>query len=161
MADPERRSVRITRQERSGGQRVPITRKQWRDHAQADPELRFDGEDSVRWTGLAAGEFCLLVWRDGQIEALDPPPRLATKMAAVAEGLHAVAVGDRGEIYHPGGGSSPPVPEDVLARERELAAKNRPGGPLRLDPLTWQIVAWGFAAVMVLFAALVAVIVVR
>ena len=55
-------------------------------------------------------EFCLLVWRDGEIEAVNPPPALVKKMAEVAAALGAVAQGDRGEIYGTQGGSTAPSP---------------------------------------------------
>jgi hypothetical protein len=158
---PDRKSVRITRRERDAGERVPIARKAWRDIVHADPELKPDGEDSVRWSGLAADEFCLLVWRDGEIEALDPPPTLVKKMAELAVGFDAVAQGDHGEIYDAKGGSTAALPEAALARAKEIAEKKRRRGPLWRDPLSWQIIAWAFAGLVVLLAAFIMLMVTR
>jgi hypothetical protein len=159
MAEIQR--IRITHLERENGKKVPITRKTWHDYVQDHPELKPDGEDSARWTGLGKDEFCLLVWRDGEIEALNPPPALVKKMAELAAGIGAVAQGERGELYDAQGGSTAPVPSQVALRAKDLAGKERPPEPRRLDPLTWQIVAWGFFGGIAVFATIVFVILAR
>jgi hypothetical protein len=135
--------VRITRGEHPGGQKHPITRKDWLACYEADPELKVDGTDSIRWTGLRADEFCLLVWRDGDIEAIDPPPELEAKMAALAASLDANI--KTHEKLH----------EDYLARKQPRR------GPTHADPLTWQIYVYGFSAAVLLLVAIVLLMMTR
>ncbi len=113
----------------------PISRSEWRECVAADPELRPDGEDSVLWSRLAAHEFTLLVWRDGGIEARDPTPELLAKMERMAHAFHAAVVDD-----------------EELRRIADGKPKPR-RGPLRLDPLQWQIVAYLSALIVVVAAA--------
>ena len=110
---------------------------------EADPELRPDGQDCVRWTGLRPDEFCLLVWRNGDIEAIEPPPELAEKMSALADRLDAtVATADK-------------------LLETYIAKRKPRDGPTHRDPLTWQIFAYGFSAMALLLAAIVVMMVTR
>ncbi|HLX25282.1 MAG TPA: hypothetical protein VKR38_18175 [Usitatibacter sp.] len=113
----------------------PITRSEWRECVAADPELRPDGEDSVLWSRLAPHEFTLLVWRDGGIEARDPTPELLAKMERMAHAFRA-AVRD----------------DEELRRIAERKPKPR-RGPLRLDPLQWQVVSYLVAAIVIIGAA--------
>jgi hypothetical protein len=99
---------------------------------EGDPELRPDGTDSAVW--LVAHEFTLLAWREGGIEARDPTPELLEKMRRMAIALHAAVHDDR-EIQ-------------LLAEPKPKP----PRGPLRLDPLQWQIVSYLFAAVLIVVA---------
>ncbi|HEY2628556.1 MAG TPA: hypothetical protein VGI57_05480 [Usitatibacter sp.] len=135
--------VHITRGVHSGGEKLAISRKEWRALCESDPELKPDGQDSIRWTESRESEFCLLVWRDGDIEAIDPPPELMEKMAALAARLHATVAKHEKLL------------EDFLARKQARR------GPLHLDPLSWQIVAWSSFALIAVFAILVLLIVTR
>jgi hypothetical protein len=127
--------VRIARADLPNGVPLPISRKEWRDCYQADPEFRADGEDSISWSGLREGEFCLLVWRDGRIEALDPPPELEQKMAEVAYKLHAT------------------ITTHEKLHEQYVAKTQARRGPTYMDPLTWHMVAYGVAGFLLIAAA--------
>ena len=111
----------------------PITRKVWREFVQSDPELRFDGEDSVAWSGLPRDEFTLLVWRGGGIEARAPSESLLRKMGAIADAFDAVMSDDDGPLA---GTYTTPTPQRAHY----------------LDPLQWQMLAWGASMLLIVLA---------
>jgi hypothetical protein len=134
----------------SNGEASPITRREWRELVQSDPELTFDGEDSALWKGPSRMEHALLVWRDGNIEGRNPDALLIRKMAAIAAALGAAAQDDDGESYDELG---EPLPREVVAASGN--ARSRIPRVRRPRDCLWYILAfWAFVALAV-FALLV------
>jgi len=128
----------------ASGEDSQISRREWRELIQADPELAFDGEDSALWKGSSRMECALLTWRDGNIEGCNADALLVRKMAAIAAELGAAAQDDAGESYDELG---EPLPREVVASG---AARSRVPRVRRPRDSLWYILAfWAFLALVV------------
>lgn len=129
----------------SNGEATPISRREWRELIQGDPELAADGEDSALWKGPSRADHPLLTWREGNVEARNPDAILIRKMAAIAAALDATAQDDEGHSYDELGER---LPREVLGSHRARSPVART--PRAPDSLWYVLAVWAVVVVFVL-----------